>query len=215
MAGGGVSHPFLAESQHKINFNERIGVKSSFLDSVRDAVFLMLALAAFVAVALFGVSMAEGAVTGTPLPSNTATAYGYSYKIDVNATDCTVLTSNTAAAIFPAFTNSSVTFPAGTRVTGAAIRLATPFAGTSGGVTSCNVKIGDGTDAAKYMFCAVGTNTTTGTWYLSTNTLPLVYNSATNLTITVQPIGAAITTLNAGKIEVYLGVKPLNVLTNN
>jgi len=155
-----------------------------------------------------------------PLPLETQAAYGFTHKMTLYATNCSALSSNTAANLFPVF-NASTTVAAGVRITAAAVRVGnSQFAG--GPMTACTVKLGDTTNPTSLMSAqGIGTNVTAGTWYLSTNA-PLVFNAATNLVITLTPTAAGnglLTNLvkgtGSGSIDIYLRLNQLNNLNNN
>jgi hypothetical protein len=179
--------------------------------------FQSLAMVAVMAVGLaFSVPTATAGLNDwEPLSQAEQVTYEYNYRMFLDATNCTSLSSNTAGALFPKFGAPTVTFPAGTMVRRAAVKIITQFQADAGAATACVFKLGDaGVDPLRFLNVAIGTNATTGTWYFSTNAVPFTHTSPTNLSIALAPVGTTPANLTTGRVLILIQAVPLNNLTN-
>lgn len=175
--------------------------------------FSLFSIVLVVSAALLIAPRAKADPVWQPLPLETQAAYGYTHKLVLDATDCTALSSNVAAKIFPRFDDTN-TVAAGMRLTSGAVKVVSGYAGN--GMTAMTLKLGHTTTAGALLTCAIGTNVTANTWNVNTNTLPIAMNAATNLVLTLVPADNAgnglLTNLTGGQIEIYIGLKDLNKL---
>lgn len=175
---------------------------------IRNYILLGLALMAMLFTAPAKAALNDWA----PLSINSQAAFGWNYQGVFDATNFTALVTNAnngaANTIFPRPGVGTVNFPANTRVRNVSVKVTTPFA-TSGGATAVALSIGDSTTTNRFLSgVAIGTNVTSGTWYVNPGTNYL-YTTATNLSLYLQVTGGNAATLNAGRIEVFLDADPL------
>lgn len=140
----------------------------------------------------------------TPLTLEEAGNCGFNQKITLTYADIILLTSATAASVYPDFNNAS-TFAAGSYVAGAALVVKTPFTGGTGTLT---LQLGDGTTANKFI---AATDLTTVQYAGFNSTLPVMFNAAGAVKATVTA-GTGITGWTAGEVDIYLDIVPMQLL---
>ena len=129
---------------------------------------------------------------------------GFTHKLVVTYSDVAVLTSGTAASVYPGF-NGSTTGPAGLMVNNAAWRVVTAFTFAPGTLV---FSLGDGSDAAR--FIAASTDLKTAAFGGAAITkFPYVYAAADTIDITVTAGAGALTSATAGELHIYLSMVPL------
>lgn len=136
-----------------------------------------------------------------PLTIEEAANCNFTQKIVLTYADIVTLTSATAASVYPDFNNAS-TFPAGTYMRDAVMRVVTPFTGGTGTLT---LQLGDGTTANKFL---AALDLTTAGYEGFNATQPLMFNAAGALKATVTA-GTGITGWTAGEVHIYVDLVPV------
>lgn len=140
----------------------------------------------------------------TPLTALEAASCGFNTKISLTYQDIILLTSGTAASIFPGF-NSANTFPAGCWAGDLMTIVKTAFSGAGGTLT---FGISDGTN----QLINTGSDlTTTGAMQTNNLTKPTVYTAASKFTITATSQNS-ILGWTAGELDIFLNFVDVNNL---
>jgi hypothetical protein len=140
-----------------------------------------------------------------PLTSNEASFGGFTHKVVLTYADIILLTSGTAASIYPAF-NNALTFLAGTYIVDAVAIVKTAFTGQVGTLTF------GVTDTAANQLLASGLSLTVAGPVAAYNlTKPIVETAAGQVLITVTSQNA-IAGWTAGELHIYLNLVDLNTL---
>jgi hypothetical protein len=137
----------------------------------------------------------------------------FTHKQVLTYADVTGKTSGTAFDIYPSL--GTTTFPVGTKVNEVALRLKTLFVSAS--MTECDITIGDGGDADRFLNSSSigGTNTppTAGVWYISDMAkTPYVFTAADTIEAVITVTGGSLATLTAGEIEIYYNLSDVSKL---
>jgi hypothetical protein len=140
-----------------------------------------------------------------PLVLEEAAYSGFTHKLVLTSADIILLTSGTAASIYPTF-NTAVQFPAGTYIFDAVAVVKTAFAGQAGTLTF------GVTDTATNAIIASGTSLITAGYVASYNlTKPQLETAAAQLLITVTSQNA-IAGWTAGELHIYVALADLATL---
>lgn len=124
---------------------------------------------------------------------------GFTHKIVIPYTDVALLTSGTAASVYPGF-NGSTNGPAGLAVLDVHWRVATAFTFSPGTLV---FSLGDGGDAAR--FVAASTDLKTAAYGTGAITkYPYTYASADTIDITVTAGAGALTSVTAGELHLFV-----------
>lgn len=144
-----------------------------------------------------------------PLTLNEAGNSGMTHKMVLTFADIILLTSGTAASIYPGF-NGATTFPAGLYVKDAAMRVVTAFAYSGANNGTLVATVGDGSSAAAFL---ASTDLKTAGYTAGFNaTKPQLYSVADTIDITPTAATQAITLLTAGEVHIYMELVALNLL---
>jgi hypothetical protein len=140
-----------------------------------------------------------------PLVIEEAAYSGFTQKIILTAADIILLTSGTAASIFPDF-NVATQFAAGTYITDLAINVKTAFTGQAGTLTMAL------TDTAANALSAAGLSLTAAGWLASYNLTKPILETAVGQILATITSQNAITGWTAGEVHIYLALSDLNTL---
>jgi hypothetical protein len=141
----------------------------------------------------------------TPLTALEAASCGFNTKISLTAADLVLLTSGTAASIFPAF-NTAGTFAANCLLNDAMAVVKTAFTGGTGTLT---FGVSDGTN----QILATGLDlTTAGIKGVFNLTKPVMYTAAGAISITVTSQNAIANWSTGGEVDIYVNFVDVNTL---
>jgi len=144
-------------------------------------------------------------MTITPLTADEAALNNFTHKIALTYADIILLTSGTAASIFPGYMEAN-TFPAGCYITDAMAVVKTAFTGGTGTLTF------GVTDTSANAILAPGTTmTVAGTMAAYNLTKPVTYATAQQLLLTVTA-GTSILGWTAGELDIYVMFIDVNIL---
>jgi len=142
----------------------------------------------------------------TALTTLEAASAGFTTKISLTAADVVLLTSGTAASIFPGF-NTTTTFPANCMVNDMLAVVKTAFTGQTGTLT-----FGVNDTGAANQLLATGLDLTTVGLKAAFNvTKPVIYTAAAQFLITVTSQNA-ITGWTAGEVDIYVNFVDVTAL---
>ena len=141
----------------------------------------------------------------TPLTALEAATSGFTQKITLTYADIILLTSGTAASIYPVF-NGTTTSPAGLYINDAVAVVKTAFTGQTGTLTF------GVTDTASNQILATGLSLTSAGILGAFNlTKAVAETAASQLLITVTSQNA-ITGWTAGELDIYVNIVDVNTL---
>lgn len=141
--------------------------------------------------------------TITPLTVEEAAFSGFTEKVTLTYADIILLTSGTAAAIYPVF-NTTGNVPLGNYVQDMATVVKTAFTGGTGTLT---FGISDGTN----QYIATATSLTAAGYTGYNLTKPVMLPGTTQIQITVTA-GTSILGWTAGELDIYINMANLPVL---
>jgi hypothetical protein len=144
-----------------------------------------------------------------PLTTLESANMGFTHKVVLTFADINLLTSATAASVYPTF-NTATTFAAGLYVRDAASRVVTAFTSSGGAITSLTFSIGDGNSGTAYINAQ--DLKTTGFTAGFNATKPAIYSAADTLDVTATISGQTMASLNAGEVHLYLALTDLSRL---
>lgn len=144
-----------------------------------------------------------------PLTEEEAASTGFTHKMKILAADLALLTSGTAASIYPGF-NGATTFAAGLYVRDAASVVVTPFTSSGGAITTLTLSVGDGNSATAYINAQ--DLKTAGYTAAFNGTKPAIYSAADTIDATVTIVGQTMASINAGEVHVYMALTDLALL---
>lgn len=139
-----------------------------------------------------------------PLTIEESANSGLTHKVVITYSDVILLTSGTAASIYPGF-NGSTNGPAGLAVLDVHWRVVTAFTFSPGTLV---FSLGDGGDAAR--FVAASTDLKTAAFGTGAITkYPYTYAAADTIDITITAGAGALTSATAGEVHLFLRLVPL------
>ena len=120
-------------------------------------------------------------------------------------------TSGTGQGVIPpnVLGSTAITLPAGTVIDDVIVNVITPFTSSGGAITTLTLSLGDAGSATRYLNAI---DLKTAAYTASTNTR---YVSGANYVVLAVAtiVGQTLASLNAGAVEIYLRIKPVNDLT--
>lgn len=138
-----------------------------------------------------------------PLTVEEAASSGFTQKLIITYADVILLTSGTAASIFPAF-NAATDAPNGTYIQDMVAIVKTPFTGQAGTLT---FGVSDGTN----QYIATATSMTAASYTGYNLTKPVMMAGATQIQITVTSQNS-ILNWTAGELDIFINMANLPVL---
>lgn len=152
-------------------------------------------------------------ITVVPLSLNTTAKTGYTHKVIVPYTAITAA----AAATDTTATLALLDVTAGDEVRAAGFNLTTAFDASDTNINSLLIEVGDGSDTDRFIasqqLAADGTEITH--WASNATTKPYAYTATDTIDALFTSAGSDtpyLDELNAGQVEVYLGVFNQNTL---